>query len=253
MIQAPPSGPPPAAVRRRRRILTGPLFSWAALLGVLAGAGIGYGIQASRAADPVPPLIGDSPEIRYAAPDVRPFVLPAEQDDKVRRDGDLRELLLPVPDGGIEYSAYHGGDNWLSLPEYLASVKNNISAMSQLFGDNWRRTAARSWVQPNRVLVNVTLHQFGDGAPSAGRWIESDLAYDQRSGASPGQDPAIPGTGSGRLTVFPRDTAPGNSAPYSARAAAWRGDIYMAVWFYAPSPIDEAQALETARQQAARL
>lgn len=233
-------------------MFTGPLLSWAALLGVLAGAGIGYGIQASRPAEPLPPLFGEAPPIMYAAADVKPFVLPAEQDDKVRRDGDLRELLLPVPDAGTEYFGHHGEDNWLSLAEYVASIQEPESAVSRLNGDNWRRTAARAWTLPGRVLVSITLHQFGNGAPSAGKWVDSDLDYDRESGRRVGQDPVIPGTGSGRLAVFPRNDA-AKSAPYSARASAWRGDIYMSVWFYSESPIDADQALETARQQAARL
>ncbi|WTW97451.1 hypothetical protein OG216_30705 [Streptomycetaceae bacterium NBC_01309] len=233
-------------------MFTGPLLSWAALLGVLAGAGIGYGIQASRPAEPLPPLFGEAPPIMYAAADVKPFVLPAEQDDKVRRDGDLRELLLPVPDAGTEYFGHHGEDNWLSFTEYVSGVEDHTWAASRLLGDDWRRTAARTWTLPGRVLVDIKLHQFGKGAPSAGEWLEGDLQSDRTSGHVVGTDPAIPGTGSGRLRVFPKNDAV-KGAPYSARASAWRGDIYMAVWFYSESPIDADQALEIARQQAARL
>ncbi|MCF2528625.1 hypothetical protein LZ495_15565 [Yinghuangia sp. KLBMP8922] len=241
------------APRPHRKVFTGPLFAWAVLLGVLAGAGTGYGIQASRAEAALPPLVAKGPGISYAPAGTAPLVLPAEQDDQVRRAGDLRDLLLPAPDGSRPWPRPAGVDEWLSLSEQASAYDSPADALSSAHKSGWRRTAIRCWTENGRTDVQIQLMQFTSAKAAARKELEEDGYWTSSGEHRLGVNVDIPGTDTGVVRIWTDEVRNERSAPYLARALAWRGDIYMFIWVMSKDPIDQAHVVDLARRQAARL
>ncbi|GAA2427834.1 hypothetical protein [Streptomyces macrosporus] len=78
-------------------------------------------MQADRAPTPLPPLSRAEPSYpkKPLPKDREPEPLTAEEDRRVRTDGDLRDLLLPAPEGAREdegLPALDGG--WVPVDDY---------------------------------------------------------------------------------------------------------------------------------------
>ncbi|MCC8479420.1 hypothetical protein LMJ41_16200 [Streptomyces globisporus] len=91
-----PAAVPAHRPRPRPRGRTTPIIAAAALLGIVGGVAVGYGVQAER--EPTPPAALSQPGLGYPAKplsaDRAPAPLPAAQDRRVKTDGDLRKLLV---------------------------------------------------------------------------------------------------------------------------------------------------------------
>ncbi|MFD0329712.1 hypothetical protein ACFQZC_19770 [Streptacidiphilus monticola] len=200
-----------AASEPRRRRRTGLLFGLAVLLGVVGGAGTGYGVQASRPPTPLPPLTVPQPaypSARAGAP-----ALTADEDDMVRTDGDLTKLLLPLPKGSKLADDIQG---WESLSEYAQSFDRPGDAFRHQLELGFRRAAHTSW-RTGDVFVNVELSQYQHAAEdSADSYVSDQLGFAADRGGDPGGS-AIPGYPRGGRTRVRR-----RSTPTTARSSTSR-------------------------------
>ncbi|MFE1256323.1 hypothetical protein [Streptomyces fungicidicus] len=103
--EEPADRPPVTPQRRRGR--TAALVAVAAVLGVVAGTCAGYLVQADREPTELPPL---SQPVLPQAKGGAPEPLSADEDRRVKTDGDLRKLLIKKPRGAKEADWPMGGD-----------------------------------------------------------------------------------------------------------------------------------------------
>lgn len=199
------------------------------MLGVLAGAVTGYAVQYQREPTPLPPL---------ARADLRtPTPIPADGKTTARSlsvnrwdktDGDLRDLLVNKPKGArTEKEA-----GWLDLPDYAAGFERPGDVFEIMVDSDFRRAASVAWSEGDgdAIYVTVTLVQFRDdknleAAEFAGRRQQEYLGAD-RAGS---KGSAVPGSTNGRTWLFNEPDSRPDSAPYQARAVAFRGDILMEI------------------------
>lgn len=151
--------PPPAPYRPMARRRLALLTAAAVVLGVLAGAGLGYKIQQDRAPTPLPKLIGPPPT-QPAAPGPVPSSARPAHDRNAVYEADLLKLLMPTPKGAKETER-----DRLELAD-LAEFYNEPSYMyKELSKNGFRRAAVADWEtgRPgNRVTTEVSLTQFRD-------------------------------------------------------------------------------------------
>ncbi|MEU2425220.1 hypothetical protein ABZ619_30090 [Streptomyces sp. NPDC007851] len=247
--EAPPDTPP--APRRRRR--TPALIAGAAVLGVVAGACVGYLVQADRAPTALPSL--SQPSLAQAK-GAGPEPLSAAQDRKVKTDGDLRKLLLRKPAGARKALIEAGNDGWMDLAAYAEDFQSPDNAFRRLAGeDELRRVAVADWREGSTYSVEIRLVQYRETELGTQAADDAAAAYDN---AQPPDDHdtdgwPIPGTGDGMAYVHHRpDTGYGVSL-YSAEAHAWRGDIAMEIWIYDMKPIPKAKVMDLAKRQMEQL
>ncbi|MGW0842179.1 hypothetical protein ACWD26_18780 [Streptomyces sp. NPDC002787] len=235
---------------RRRRGRTAALIAGAAALGLVAGTCAGFLVQADREPTALPPL---SQPTLARAKGKGPEPLSAEQDRKVRTDGDLRKLLLKKPKNATEFGTLRGDDGWLDLAGYASFYEEPDGAFTSLVEEEFRRTAVTGWRVGSTFQVEIRLVQFhqedflgaSDNADDAYYWaLEEDDTDSWR----------IPGTGDGRAFVHNQpETEPGYLPYYTARAHAWRGDIFLEVWLNDTKPIPKSKILDVAERQMERL
>lgn len=213
------------------------------MLGLVAGACVGYLVQADREPTPLPPL---SQAVLAQAKGEGPEPLSAAQDRQVRTDGDLRKLLLKRPKGTRD-GTYKAGDDgrWMSLSEYADGFRLPGNIFKNLIGDEFRRAAVTSWAEGTTYSVAILLVQYRqEETLAAAGWAEQSS-----SGGWP-----ISGTGDGVAYVYSEPEREAGYLPvYSAVAHAWRGDIAMEVWISSTKPIPKGKILDLAERQAGRL
>ncbi|MFE6594314.1 hypothetical protein [Streptomyces sp. NPDC057781] len=246
------SGTVEGAGRRRRRGRTALLITAAAGLGLVAGTCAGVLVQADREPTKLPPL---SQATLARSAGKAPEPLPADQDRRVRTDGDLRELLLKKPRGAREAEWLESVDGWMDLATYTGTFGRPDEQFSQYILDEFRRAAVTGWDVGDDYSVEIRLIQFrqeevmsADEASDNGRhwagWAREEDT--DRWG--------IPGTGDGEAFVHNRPEAEPGSAPvYKAEAHAWRGDIQMEVWVTGTKRIDKKLIMDLAERQMERL
>lgn len=152
---------PPKAKRR---------FPWrwvgASVLTLAVGSGCAFGVIAVKRTDI--PGLATAADGRY---DFAPLVLPAlapgqtDPNDAGNEGGqhlaDIRELLLPAPEGATRDAALPGATGWVTESATLALLGAAASA-ENLATDGWRHTAGVSWTTPDGAETKIYLLQFID-------------------------------------------------------------------------------------------
>ncbi|MGW1224974.1 hypothetical protein [Streptomyces sp. NPDC001478] len=257
---AEPAVPPEPAARpgRRPRGRTTLIIAAAAVLGIAAGAAVGYDIQAGRAPTPLAAL--SQPGLGYPAKalpaDRVPDPLPASQDRRVRTDGDLRKLLLPRPAGwrtSEDVPVIRNG--WVAVDDYVRDFEDDSFMFGRLLEADIRRVAATAWQKGENRAVSVMLVQFRAGtAMSAALHSADQRAYmpDPKHGAGNTGD-AIKGSLNGRYYLYKVDREPGYLPLYRARAVFDRGDVMADINLIDTEPISKKDIRTLAERQLERL
>ncbi|MEV4948224.1 hypothetical protein [Streptomyces sp. NPDC053755] len=142
----PETAPEPATAQRRRVARTAGLIAVAAVLGLVGGTAVGYGIQAEREPTPLPAL--NQPALAYPSKPLpkgqEPKPLSAAEDRGARTGGDLRKLLLPRP-AGARAAEGRPEDGWMRVASYAGWYKDEGYILELLNESRIRRVATRSW------------------------------------------------------------------------------------------------------------
>ncbi|MFJ3671940.1 hypothetical protein ACIPSE_36350 [Streptomyces sp. NPDC090106] len=171
-----PAVPPPLVVPaapRNRRVLRA-VLRWTTTVVVFAVAGVGtaYGVSRMERTD-VPGLATES-DGRWDYPELVKPPLPsgspgpfAGSNPAGSHYADLRELLLPAPEGAKTDKALEGQDGWLSTKDLLKEYAqdDDVDALRHDFVDQGlRHVAARGWTMPDGTHTRIYLLQFGTAA-----------------------------------------------------------------------------------------
>ncbi|MER7623431.1 hypothetical protein [Streptomyces sp. NPDC126503] len=243
---AAPAGRPRRAVRRGAG-----LIAVAAVLGLVGGTAVGYGVQVRREPAPLPPL--NQLDLAHPAPlpkGQEPEPLTAAEDRMLRTQGDLRKLLLPRPAGAQAW----GEDGWVPLAEYLSSYQSPARMMALQLEMGIRRVASRSWRSGGHRSVTVNLVQYRPGsANSAAEHVENQQAF--TVGATPAASPGegVKGSGNGRAYLLPLQREAGYQDWYEARAYVQRGDIAIEILISDTQKIAGSDIRSLAERQLERL
>lgn len=243
----PADAPPPPSYKPRRRGRTTLLIASAAVLGVLAGGGLGYRVQQNREPTPLPPLIGPMlAQPKGVGPDP---ARPAGQDRDVVYQADLFKLLMPTPKGAEEQFR-----DWMSLSDYADSY-NGTDYMFRTFATNdYQRGVRAEWTDPHKAYVIVSLTQFRDeAAPYAPELFieQQELADDD---PEDGPSHAVPGVSSGYVWGSAKAHKEAGYLPeYEARGLAQIGNIYVEVFVNSPHPVPYSTVMSVMKKQLERL
>jgi len=246
------AAPDAAAGGSRRRGRTTLLIAAAAVLGLVAGTCTGVLVQAGREPTKLPPL---SQAALARGEGAAPKPLPADQDRRVRTDGDLRELLLKKPRGARDIEWLDDVDGWMDLASYVGTFGSPSEQFSEYVHDDFRRAAVTRWRTGATRTVEIRLIQFHqeevlsalEGSDTGRHW--AGWGREDDTDRWP-----IPGTGDGEVFVHNRPESVDGSPPlYSAEAHAWRGDVEMEIWFADTERIGKDQIMDLARRQMERL
>jgi len=242
--QAPP-GPPARKPRRRGR--TTLLIACAAVLGVLAGGGLGYRIQYDRKPTPLPPLTGAAlPQPKGAAPPAP--ALPASEDGGLVFHKDLTKLLVPTPKGAHETQR-----GWESLLDYSEEYNDPAYIFTEMAGWNFQRSALAEWKQHDEYYT-VILTQFRDETKANARSDFAAQVMTNDENPEDGSSVDIPGVDNG--SVWP-SAAPHREAgylpEYLGRGAAEYGNFDVEVYVDGLHPVKAATVMTLIRKQLERL
>lgn len=158
--------PPPATPRPARPVLRAVARWTAAMLAFAAlGTGTAFGVSGMERGD-VPGLATHS-DGRWVYPKLTLPALPAGAPRPFNTGNtaevhyaDLRELLLPAPDGALVDKKLAGG--WVSTEQYLSEYdRGHRSELRTSLRDyGVRHIAARGWTMPDGTVARVYLLQF---------------------------------------------------------------------------------------------
>ncbi|MFI1097747.1 hypothetical protein [Streptomyces sp. NPDC020917] len=235
-------------MRPRRRGRTTLLIASAAVLGVLAGGGLGYRIQQQRTPTPLPPLTG-RPLAQPNGAGPAAAALPVSQDRAAVYGGDLLKLLVPTPKGAKE-----GERGWESLAAYSENFTKPGTAFVEFSGDDFQRAVNAMWLEHHDTVVSVELAQFrDDAAPSAPRRMSDQSLYnDADDELADGED--VPGTMDGKVWGSAKPhRIDGSVTAYSARGMARIGNIVVDVSFISARPVKAATVAALVTRQLERL
>ncbi|MFF8966495.1 hypothetical protein ACF1BK_27520 [Streptomyces globisporus] len=255
-----PAEPAAVPVRRRPRGRTTLIIAAAALLGIVGGVAVGYGVQAERKPTPLAAL--SQPGLGYpakpAAADRAPAPLPAAQDRRVKTDGDLRKLLIDRPKGARK--AFSGplglDDGWEPLNQYVENYYDDPQYMFETLAEaGLRRVASVSWVQGKYRDTTVQLIQFRSGdTHGAADHFDDQIGYmPAGTGGADDLGDAIEGSREGRYFLYPVEREAGYLPSYRARALARRGDIVLDINIFDTVPISKKNIRTLAERQLERL
>ncbi|MGC9442966.1 hypothetical protein [Streptomyces sp. WG5] len=175
----PPSPPPsspvtePAPGKRDRRVLRA-VLRWSAAVAVFAAVGsvTAYGVTRVERTD-VPGLATES-DGRWDYPALTAAPLPSgspgpfdEENAAGAHYADLRDLVLPAPEGATVDKVLRGKDGWLPtdvfLQEYQAESDRD-SLRRTLVDRGLRHIAARGWTTPDGTHTRIYLLHFDTAA-----------------------------------------------------------------------------------------
>ncbi|MFF5976677.1 hypothetical protein ACFY7C_34750 [Streptomyces sp. NPDC012769] len=245
----------PAAAPRRRVGRTVALIAVAAVLGIIGGTAVGYGIQADREPTPLPAL--NQPGLAYPAKPLpkgqQPVALSAAEDRQAKADGDLRKLLVPRPAGARE-AEFAPDDGWQDLASYAAGFKDESWMLEFLNESAVRRIAVRAWDSGEHRTTTVQLVQFRPSdLRGAVDHAEDQMSYmDEEKYAGNGGD-ALKGSGNGRYYLYPVDRKAGYLDLYQARAIFQRGDVMVDIHIFDTKKISKNDIRTLAEKQLERL
>ncbi|MGW3253644.1 hypothetical protein ACWDCX_24165 [Streptomyces fungicidicus] len=245
--EEPADRPPVTPQRRRGR--TAALVAVAAVLGVVAGTCAGYLVQADREPTELPPL---SQPVLPQAKGGAPEPLSADEDRRVKTDGDLRKLLIKKPRGAKEADWPMGGDGWLELAGFAGYYEEPGDMFGGLVMDGFRRAAVTGW-SGNDHSVEIRLIQFRQEETLAAAETVDNSQYwaDDEDNTDSW---LVPGTGEGRVYVHNSpDRETGYEPVYGAEAHIWRGDIAVEIWVYGSKPVPKKMIMDLAERQMERL
>ncbi|MEW2624263.1 hypothetical protein [Streptomyces sp. NPDC048106] len=180
------SAAPPAP--RATRSLRGAL-RWVAAVAVFAvcGAGTAYGVTRVERTD-VPGLATlsdgrwDYPElVRPPLPAGRPAPF-ADSNKAAAHYADLRQLVLPAPNGATVDEALAKDNGWVKPGTFLAeyAAKEDRDTLAGTFTDRGlRHIAARGWTTPDGTRTRIYLLQFDTGAVAGDVQQRNFFGYDQ--------------------------------------------------------------------------
>ncbi|MFF8804729.1 hypothetical protein [Streptomyces omiyaensis] len=250
---APEPSPEPSGrtAPRRRAVRTLGLIAVAAVLGLVGGTAVGYGVQAQRGPTPLPPL--NQPGLAYPVKPLpkgqEPAPLAASQDRQAKFQGDLRKLLVPRP-AGTKKGRW---DGWVSLSAWVQGYTRPGTALQFQLENGVRRVAARSWEKGNRS-VGVELVQYRPGSEIGAReFVEDQQRYASGDGEAGYAGEPLKGSSDGLFYVYPVQRKAGYLDLYEARAYAQRGDLAVAVVIFDTRKIAEKDIRSLAEQQLGRL
>ncbi|MFD6531231.1 hypothetical protein [Streptomyces sp. NPDC060184] len=243
----------PDAVRRRPRGRTSLIVLAAAVLGVVIGGAVGYGVQADR--DPTP--LGTLAQAHLAYPakplaaDEVPDPLPASEDRRVKTDGDLTKMLVSPPEGAEKDDYF--GSGWIGVSTFSTWYESPDYMFSELAGAGVRRIARQSWLEGDRETKIDLVQYRSDSFLGAEDHFDGQMEYlPEEDGAGNEGDP-IKGSLEGRYFLYPVDREEGYEPMYQARAIAVRGDIVMDVVVFDTEPISKKTIRTLAERQLERL
>ena len=239
---------PPPVVKPRRRGRTTLLIASAAVLGVLAGGGLGYRIQQQRTPTPLPPLTGPvlaQPKGAGAAPKT----LPASQDSDVIFDGNLLKLLVPTPKGAKEEDR-----DWESLADYAERFTKPAGAFVEFAGDDFRRAADASWMVGHHTVVTVELAQFRDDASPYAPERISDQSMFNDDDPQLGDSHDVPNTLDGKAWGSDKpERRAGYEPVYYGHGLARVGNIVIEVFVASDRPVQAGTVSSLVTKQLERL
>lgn len=243
----------PAVVRPRRRVLrTVGLIAVAAVLGLVGGTAVGYGIQAEREPTALPPL--NQPGLAYPAKPLpkgqEPEPLSAAEDHQTKAQGDLRKLLLPKPAS----ARADGEDGWQSLDAYADGFTRPEWRLEAELDSGIRRIATRGWRVGEYKRVQIDLVQYRSTSTlGAGEHVmqQQRIALSEAKSGSLGV--AVKGSSEGRYFIYPVRREAGYLDAYEARAFIQRGDIAITILMYDTHKIAESEIRSLAERQLGRL
>ncbi|MGW2298554.1 hypothetical protein [Streptomyces violaceorubidus] len=169
---APPPGAPAPSGKDRRALRA--VLRWTAAVAVFAavGSATAYGITRMDRTD-VPGLATAS-DGRWSYPTLTAAPLPSgspgpfdEKNAAGAHYADLRDLLLPAPEGATADRKLRGNDGWLRtetfLDEYLEEADRDALRL-QTVDAGLRHIAARGWTAADGTHTRIYLLQFGTAA-----------------------------------------------------------------------------------------
>ncbi|MBT2444663.1 hypothetical protein J7E93_32130 [Streptomyces sp. ISL-36] len=243
-----PQGP------RRRTGRTLGLIAVAAVLGVVGGTAVGYGVQAEREPTPLPAL--NQPALAYPGPlpkGQEPVALTAAEDRKVKTDGDLRKLLLPKP-AGAKKAEFADADGWMSPAVYASRFNRPGRALRYQLGLRLRRVATTSWETGEHRTTEIRLVQYRSGDQlSAQDHSESQMDYMPEEDFARDEGDPIEGSTNGRYYLFPVERTSGYLDHYEARAYFHRGEIAVEIFIHDTKKISAKDIASVAERQLGRL
>lgn len=249
-----PGEPPPAAealpvagAPRRRRRGTAVIVLGAVVLGIVAGGGIGFGVQHHRKPTPLPALFGATP--RYpAALSSAPAAPEGSGADA------LMEQLLPAPPDAESVQDDYTPDGWMTLAQYSDRSFDPPDAYAEALALDYRRGAERSWSTSEQV-VDMVLTQYNETATGNGARVvlTSDEKNIGKEAKSPGVP--IPGTEDGRVYSLPgkRVITKGGQPVYLGSAVAVRGDVCVELALAELHPVTAEDLITLMTKQLGRL
>ncbi|MFI8964064.1 hypothetical protein ACIGO8_18335 [Streptomyces sp. NPDC053493] len=245
------AAPAAAPAPRRRAGRTVALIAVAAVLGVVGGTAVGYGVQAGREPTPLPAL--NQPGLAYPAKPLpkgkEPAPLSAAEDRGLKTEGDLRKLLLAVP-AGSRKADFAPEDGWLSVSSYASDFSGPSGEFEYLLENGVRRVASTAWRTGEYRFTQINLVQFrsdsGQGA--------ADHAEDQRSFMEDeaGYGEPIKGSPDGRTYQLPVEHEAGYEL-HQARAYVHRGDVMVEIFVTDTKKISQKDISSLAERQLERL
>ncbi|MEU2433466.1 hypothetical protein ABZ611_28930 [Streptomyces sp. NPDC007861] len=256
--EQPAQPPEPAAeapVRPRRRGRTALIIAAAAVIGIVSGTAVGYGIQAEREPTPLPALsqAGLSYPAKPLPESERPAPLSAAEDHKVKTDGDLRKLLVAKPSGARKARDEWLVDGWTDTRSYALGFDSEDFMFENLVEADIRRVASAAWEQSQYRVTTVQLVQFRSAkAAMEHAQGQQDYMPDEEEGAGNEGD-ALKGSGNGRYYLYDVEEKAGYLPLYVARAIVQRGDIMVDIHMIDTKRISKNDIRTVAERQLERL
>ncbi|MFD3567705.1 hypothetical protein [Streptomyces sp. NPDC058667] len=245
----------PSAVRPRRRALrTVGLIAVAAVLGLVGGTAVGYGIQAQREPTALPPL--NQPDLVHPKPlpkGQKAKPLPASEDRQAKAQGDLRKLLLPKP-AGAKKDEFVDDDGWMPVYEFASHFTEPGGALDHQLDLDIRRVAVTAWATGEHKRTEIRLVQYRAGdVLGAEEFIEDQQDYMPDEDFADSEGKELKGSANGRYYVFPVQRKAGYLDMYEARAYFHRGDVAVEIFVVDTKKIAETYIRSLAERQLGRL
>lgn len=249
-VSVPESGPQAAAVGRpRRRGRTAVLIASAAVLGVLAGGGLGYRVQYQRTPTPLPPLTVPALAQPTGPAPLAPSLAAVDDRAVAVYDADLLSLLLSAPKGASEVER-----RWVPLLEYADEFHDPDDAFREYAESGYRRGVSLDWMQAGDTYSRIDLTQFRDEKVAHGpdRCHDETFAADSDpySGYSVALKSAVDATAWPSAASF---EIPGTGTRYEGRGVACVGSIVVTVIVVSPHPVEVSTVARLVNEQVGRL
>lgn len=232
----------------RRRGRTTVLIAAAAVLGVLAGAGVGYRIQYDREPTPLAPLAGAMPVQPKGAAPAAP-ALPASQDRAAIYGGNLLDLLVPVPKGAKDSERV-----WMSLTGFAEAFDDPAATFKEFATGGFQRSVRADWAGEPGTYDEVELIQFRDEGTAYASSLFPQWASANTYDSAYGTSVEIPGVTNGYVWPSGKPvTQDGYEPEYHGRALAQVGNILIEVFVDRLHPVTASTVLPVINEQLERL